>query len=390
MESYDASGSPSARAAELRASLGTRREAESLLAEASAARRAAAADADALMEEAQQLSGEVLAEARAAADRLLAEAGVRAEAVVAQAREEADAVAREARAAADAVRARAVSEVEEHRRRVRAEVTAQVTRELEERNRADLARQQDRQQAVVGDLEASVRILGVSLDSAAANVTEMLSALAELRTHADDSLATLATLAAPSAPSAAHAAPVAADPAPAAAAPAREAAQPRTGGADELFRSTAPRRRAVPEVPIPPDPASGPASDPASDPAPDPASSAPGSATDDPWDGQPPPRTATEAFLRSAHLDHGDPPLPPMDDSEVGNRYARDAMRASARSRTRQDSETLGVEPERAAPARPGPDERAQDRAEERAGERPGERTEEPAGKPLGWLFRSP
>jgi len=387
MESYDASGSPSARAAELRASLGTRREAESLLAEASAARRAAAADADALMEEAQQLSGEVLAEARAAADRLLAEAGVRAEAVVAQAREEADAVAREARAAADAVRARAVSEVEEHRRRVRAEVTAQVTRELEERNRADLARQQDRQQAVVGDLEASVRILGVSLDSAAANVTEMLSALAELRTHTDDSLATLATV---TAPSVAHAAPVAADPAPAAAAPAREAAQPRTGGADELFRSTAPRRRAVPEVPIPPDPASGPAADP----APDPASSGPGSATDDPWDGQPPPRTATEAFLRSAHLDHGDPPLPPMDDNEVGHRYARDAMRASARSRTRQDSETLGVEPERAAPARPGPDERAQDRAEERAaeaaGERPGERTEEPAGKPLGWLFRSP
>ncbi len=53
----------------------------------------------------------------------------------------------------------------------------------------------------------------------------------------------------------------------------------------------------------------------------------------------------TEAFLRSAHIDHGDPPLPPADDADVGARYARDAMRATARARTRRDKETLEVLP---------------------------------------------
>lgn len=350
MESNDATVSPSTRAAELRASLGARREAEELLAEASATRRAAAADADAIVAEAQQLAGEVLAEARAAADRLIAEAGERAEAVLAEARAEADAAAREARAASDEVRARAEAEIEEHRRRVRTEVTAQVTRELQERNRAELARQQDRQEAVVGDLEASVRILGVSLDSAAAHVTEMLGALADLRAHPDEHPADHPDEHPAGAPG-----------------EATVDEQPRARGADELFRPTTPRRRqAVPEVPIPPDP-------------PRPAEP---EGSDDP---QGPPLTATEAFLRSAHLDHGDPPLPPMDDAEVGARYARDAMRAAARSRSRQDSETLGIDPERAAPARRGADER-----EVRDRQIDDERTGETPGKPLGWLFRSP
>ena len=75
--------------------------------------------------------------------------------------------------------------------------------------------------------------------------------------------------------------------------------------------------------------------------------------------------TATEAFLRSAHIDHGDPPLPHADDADVGARYARDAMRATARARTRRDEETLEVLPERDTEHRPGrngkssPDERA-------------------------------
>ena len=38
-------------------------------------------------------------------------------------------------------------------------------------------------QAVIGDLEASVRILGVSMESAVANIAEMLSALEQLRSH---------------------------------------------------------------------------------------------------------------------------------------------------------------------------------------------------------------
>ena len=71
-------------------------------------------------------------------------------------------------------------------------------------------------------------------------------------------------------------------------------------------------------------------------------------------DDEDPPLTATEAFLRSAHIDHGDPPLPRADDTDVGARYARDAMRATARGRARRDEETLEVLPERDTEHRPG------------------------------------
>ena len=104
-----------------------------------------------------------------------------------------------------------------------------------------------------------------------------------------------------------------------------------------------------------------------------------------------PPLTATEAFLRSAHIDHGDPPLPDADDTDVGARYARDAMRATARARTRRDEETLEVLPERDSDHHPGrngtssPDERATaDAQDDAAGQ-----DADPSGKPLGWLFRS-
>jgi hypothetical protein len=58
-----------------------------------------------------------------------------------------------------------------------------------------------------------------------------------------------------------------------------------------------------------------------------------------------PPRTAMEAFLRSAHLDHGDPQLPAADDTEVATRYARDASEARARREDQRDEETLGIPP---------------------------------------------
>ncbi len=98
--------------------------------------------------------------------------------------------------------------------------------------------------------------------------------------------------------------------------------------------------------------------------------------------------TATEAFLRSAHLDHGDPPLPPADDTDVGARYARDAMRATARSRTRSDEERLQQERE----AEHSPSRNGGSRSEERpADDRddPDREDAEGSGKPLGWLFRS-
>jgi hypothetical protein len=94
-------------------------------------------------------------------------------------------------------------------------------------------------------------------------------------------------------------------------------------------------------------------------------------------------------FLRSSHIDHGDPPLPPLDDADVGARYARDAMRATARARTRQDEETLEVVPERSGPERQGRDERDHRDAAADAADGADHDETDTAGKPLGWLFRS-
>src|SRR3954452_6435967 len=196
MESNDAT-TTSARAHELRASLGTRREVEALLAEASATREAAVADADAVIEEAQQVSDQLLRESRTEAERTTTDARLRAEGVVARARTEAEDITRQARAAADAVRARAEAQVEEHRKRVRAELTEQVTREVAEQNRRELIRMHERQQSMIGDIEASVRILGVSMEAAVANITEMLGALDSLRAHTAESLGEASPMNAP-------------------------------------------------------------------------------------------------------------------------------------------------------------------------------------------------
>src|SRR5262249_29697537 len=127
-------------------------------------------------------------ESRNEAERTTSDARVRAEGVVGRARTEAEDITRQARAAADAVRARAEAQVEEHRKRVRAELTEQVTREVTEQSRRELARVHQRQQAMIGDLEASVRILGVSMEAAVANIAEMLAALDSLRAHTAESL----------------------------------------------------------------------------------------------------------------------------------------------------------------------------------------------------------
>ncbi len=99
--------------------------------------------------------------------------------------------------------------------------------------------------------------------------------------------------------------------------------------------------------------------------------------------------TATEAFLRSAHIDHGDPPLPPADDTDVGARYARDAMRATARARTRRDEETLEVVPERDSEHRPGRNGASTLTSVRRPTARTTQTARTASGKPLGWLFRS-
>jgi hypothetical protein len=333
MEPNDAM-TTSARAHELRASLGTRREVEALLAEASATREAAVADADAVIEEAQHLSEQLLRESRVEAEREAAEARDRAEGIVGRARTEAEDITQQARAAADAVRARAEAQVEEHRRRVRAELTEQVTREVGEQSRRQLARVEERQQAMIGDLEASVRILGVSLESAVTTIGEMLGALDSLRVHTAESLGDGGV-------------PINTLP--------RHAETP----ADELFRNTAVEGAARG------DGAARRSSFDAADKLSieEFADQVDPDELDELDDDSDPPLTATEAYLRSAHLEHDDPPLEPTDDADVGARYARDAMRATARGRSRRDEETLDVVPERGSTngdrgGRTGPDER--------------------------------
>jgi F0F1-type ATP synthase membrane subunit b/b' len=383
MEANDAAASSSARAQELRASLGARREVEALLAEASATREAAVADADAIIEEAQQVSEQLLRESRTEAERTSTDARVRAEGLVARARTEAEDITRQARAAADAVRARAEAQVEEHRRRVRAELTEQVTREVTEQSRRELARVHERQQGMIGDIEASVRILGVSMEAAVANIGEMLAALDSLRAHTAESLGE-ATV------------PMTAPP--------RHSDEPEelddpdlhdagdigdVGDAEDASSAEddeddedaeAARGRTV---------RSGHLIDALADLDSGTRPSRDDSAEDEVAEldeDEDPPLTATEAFLRSSHIDHGDPPLPPMDDADVGARYARDAMRATARARSRRDEETLEVLPERqSSPPRKGkagPDERASADEDDDTGS-------DASGKPLGWLFRS-
>ena len=188
MEANDASlgsGDATTRAQELRASLGARQEAENFLAEAGRVRQEAASAADAMVEEAQQLSAQLVSESRGTADQINAEARERADGVLARARIEAEEVAERARATADAIRSAAEADIEEHRRRVRAEVTAQVTRDLTEQHRIAEAGAREQSDALISDLEASVRILGVSLESALANVSELLGSLEALRSTAD-------------------------------------------------------------------------------------------------------------------------------------------------------------------------------------------------------------
>jgi hypothetical protein len=184
MEANDASlgpGDATTRAQELRASLGARQDAEALLAEAGRIRQEAAVAADALVEEAQTLSAQLVRESRELADQTAAEARDRADGILARARLEAEELADRAKATADAIRAKAESEVEEHRRRVRAEVTELVTRDLTDKHQREVAAQREQSEALISDLEASVRILGVSLQSALANVSELLGSIEGLR-----------------------------------------------------------------------------------------------------------------------------------------------------------------------------------------------------------------
>jgi hypothetical protein len=350
MEANDASlvsGDATSRAQELRASLGARQVAETLLAEAGKIRQDAAVAADAMVEEAQKLSEQLLAESRRAAEQVAAEARQRADAVLTQARAEAEQLAAEARqsadaaltqaraeaeqvaaqarASADALRTQAEAEIEEHRRRVRAEVTAQVTQELTEQHRAAELAAREESEALVSDLEASVRILGVSLESARANVGELLGSLEAMRPTATTSSTGVDQLTPERPPP----------------------SVPRSGGAhlvDTPF-GLEPLSASTTSVPTPSSPFGVEADD-----------EAPASADR--------PRSATEAFLSSSSME-----------IEQASRELRDLQNPDEARRRRGDESRLAAE-----------------RRELDAGA-PSERDEtdetDEAARPLGWLFRT-
>lgn len=300
---------PSTRAEELRATLG------------------------AIVDEAQQLSEQLITESREAAARTTREAQDKADGLLARARADAEEITAQARAAADAVRARAEADVEEHRRRVRAEVTEQVTRQVTEQSRRDLARVRAQSHDVIGDLEASVRILGVSLESAVTNIADMLSALESLRSHMVDPEAEPGQAA------------VVADP-PAAVVHTQESPRPGEGAFGAQVTSGF-----VPAAPT------------VFDQAGSTASAEVVQRADHPEDAVP--LTATEAFLRSSQLDPDHVEVPPFNRAEVEERWGEKTPPAP-------DQEPPHGSPTRSAPQP----------------EEPREGDEQ--GKPLGWLFRSP
>lgn len=150
--------STTGRAQEMRAALGVRREAEALLAEASQLRQHAAADADSMVADAEELAGELVGEARGMADQLVAEAQERADGILARARAEADELR---------------ENTEAERERMRAEAEAAVHAEVEaERQRAS------------GLLEGAQGALGdlvPLLAGASATVADAIGSLQEIR-----------------------------------------------------------------------------------------------------------------------------------------------------------------------------------------------------------------
>lgn len=328
MEANDASlvsGDATSRAQELRASLGARQVAETLLAEAGRIRQDAAVAADALVEEAQKLSEQLLAESRRAAEQVAVEARERADSVLSHARTEAEEVAAQARASADALRAAAEAEIEEHRRRVRAEVTAQVTQELTEQHRAAQAAREEESEALVSDLEASVRILGVSLEAARANVGELLGSLEALRPTATKATPGVDRLT---------------DEGPA-------VSVPRASGAhlvDTPF-GLEPLSASTTSVPSPSSPF--------------------GMDADDEAPADPDrPRSATEAFLSSSSLE-----------IEQASRELRDLQHPEEARRRRGDESRLAAQRRELDAGAPTEDDEAEQSDE--------------AARPLGWLFRT-
>lgn len=152
------SSSASERAQAMRERLGTQRNADELLAEASKLRGAAAADADVIVSEAESLADQLLTEAREAADKLTTEAQERADGILARAYYEAEDLQRH---------------TEEERARIREEVEAL--------GRAEIEEFRTRSAGLLDHAEHGLRDLAPSLEDAVATVVAVLHSLDELR-----------------------------------------------------------------------------------------------------------------------------------------------------------------------------------------------------------------
>lgn len=163
-----------------------------MLADASRIRASAAADADALLVDAQIMADRLQSESLAEYERLVREATERSDGILARARVEADRLRSEAQAQAEAIRLRAESEIDQ--------VRAQVREELREEQRATLGHARLRSDDLLRDLESNVLGLGTTFERANASVADVVATIGRLRSVTESALPVVTTTAAPAAP----------------------------------------------------------------------------------------------------------------------------------------------------------------------------------------------
>ena len=176
-------GDPSAgdKAADLRAQLGARQEVETLLAEASEARRTAAAEADDILAQAQRVADELTEGVRLEAERETEAARERAAGIVAKAKDEADEILGRVDAESASARAAVDAELQEFREQARVHAAD------EARAQFDGLRSETAQ--LFADLEVRFGTVRSALSEAESAVRETLERLDQLRAAPGEAMA---------------------------------------------------------------------------------------------------------------------------------------------------------------------------------------------------------
>ena len=170
-------------AADLRAQLGARQEVETLLAEASEARRTAAAEADDILAQAQRVADELTEGVRLEAQRETEAARERAEGIVAKAKDEADEILGRVEAETASARAAADAELQAFREQARVEAAEEARAQFDGiRNEAaqlfaDLEQRFGTVRSALSDAESAVRDTLERLDQLRAAPGEQAVAL---------------------------------------------------------------------------------------------------------------------------------------------------------------------------------------------------------------------